>query len=99
MHKSPLIIMTATIAAILATSAFAFALPNQAFAQVLRGKQTLPPEINSAIGKILAGEEAQVGKVLKNFPGGDVVLDIQHKPRGVPFELDVDAHTHQPREP
>jgi hypothetical protein len=32
MHKGTLIIMTTTIAAILATSAFAFALPNQAFA-------------------------------------------------------------------
>jgi hypothetical protein len=68
--------MTATIAAILATSAFAFALRNQAFA-------ALPPEINSArmklageeaqVGKVLAEEEAQVGKVLEG-----VVKDPSH---------------------
>jgi hypothetical protein len=55
--------LLATIA-ILATSAFAFALRNQAFA-------ALPPEINSALMK-LAG--AHVGKVLAGQQGRSPVL-------------------------
>ncbi|MFZ0224554.1 MAG: hypothetical protein WAM42_22965 [Candidatus Nitrosopolaris sp.] len=78
MHKSTLLIMTATIAAIITTSVLAFALPNQVFAQSsMQVGQAQAGKVPGAIhirdpsdtitkGErgLLAGEEAQVAKIL-----------------------------------
>lgn len=70
--------MSASIAAIITTSALAFALPNQAFAECCEGMQIFvktshqlhvtlnveEAEITHEIQAVLAGHETQAGKVL-----------------------------------
>lgn len=59
MRKSTLLIMTATIAAIITTSVLAFVLPNQVFAQ-----SSMQIFVRNGLGQTLAGHEAQEGKIL-----------------------------------
>jgi hypothetical protein len=91
--KDKVFVMVTTLGLMLTVGVLATIYAEQVFA-------VLPPEINS--GR-LTGQDAHIGIELVGH-GFDVNLDSQHKPRGIdvaptPFEVDVDAHTHQPRGP
>jgi hypothetical protein len=65
MRKKTSITMALALAAILTTSAFALALPNQAYALHFGpGPHVLSGPPGAQVGKVLSGEEAQVGKIL-----------------------------------